>query len=126
MPARARFSEGIVYALYNGSTYDKRGVGSLISSDAKTMSVTLDFDANGERWRVTRSTSRSNYPPSVHKLSCLTNPAVHPAAEGERAVNAAIEELIGLDFDQFLTAVLLPQGRFQTLLMASPGSGPES
>lgn len=113
--------EGIVYALYNGSTYDKRGVGSLISSDAKTMSVTLDFDANGERWRATRSTSRSNYPPSVHKLSCLTNPAAHPAAEGERAVNAAIEELIGLDFDQFLTAVLLPQGRFQTLLMASPG-----
>jgi exonuclease SbcC len=112
--------EGIVYALYNGSTYDKRGVGSLISSDAKTMSVTLDFDANGERWRATRSTSRSNYPPSVHKLSCLTNPAAHPAAEGERAVNAAIEELIGLDFDQFLTAVLLPQGRFQTLLMASP------
>ena len=49
----------IVYALYNASTYDKRGVGSLISSDAKTMSVTLDFDANGERWRVTRSTSRS-------------------------------------------------------------------
>lgn len=113
--------EGIVYALYNGSTYDKRGVGSLISSDAKTMSVTLDFDANGERWRAIRSTSRSNYPPSVHKLSCLTNPAAHPAAEGERAVNAAIEELIGLDFDQFLTAVLLPQGRFQTLLMASPG-----
>jgi DNA repair protein SbcC/Rad50 len=112
--------EGIVYALYNGSTYDKRGVGSLISSDAKTMSVTLDFDANGERWRSTRSTSRTNYPPSVHKLSCLTNPAAHPAAEGERAVNAAIEELIGLDFDQFLTAVLLPQGRFQTLLMASP------
>ena len=113
--------KGIVYALYNGSTYDKRGVGSLISSDAKTMSVTLDFDANGERWRATRSTSRSSYPPSVHKLSCLTNPAAHPAAEGERAVNAAIEELIGLDFDQFLTAVLLPQGRFQTLLMASPG-----
>jgi exonuclease SbcC len=85
------------------------------------MSVTLDFDANGERWRATRSTSRSNYPPSVHKLSCLTNPAAHPTVEGERAVNAAIEELIGLDFDQFLTAVLLPQGRFQTLLMASPG-----
>jgi exonuclease SbcC len=113
--------EGIVYALYNGSTYDKRGVGSLISSDAKTMSVTLDFDANEERWRVTRSTSRSNYPPSVHKLSCLTNPAAHPTVEGERSVNAAIENLIGLDFDQFLTAVLLPQGRFQTLLMASPG-----
>jgi exonuclease SbcC len=113
--------EGIVYALYNASTYDKRGVGSLISSDAKTMSVTLDFDANGERWRATRSTSRSNYPPSVHKLSCLTNPAEHPAVESERAVNAAIEDLIGLDFDQFLTAVLLPQGRFQTLLMATPG-----
>jgi exonuclease SbcC len=40
--------EGIVYALYNGSTYDKRGVGSLISSDAKTMSVTLIVFASEE------------------------------------------------------------------------------
>jgi exonuclease SbcC len=113
--------EAIVYALYNASTYDKRGAGSLISSDEKTMSVTLDFEANGEQWRATRSTSRNNYPPSVHKISCLTDPAEHPTVDGERAVNAAIEALIGLDLDQFLTAVLLPQGRFQTLLMATAG-----
>jgi exonuclease SbcC len=113
--------EAIVYALYNASTYDKRGAGSLISSNGKTMSVTLDFEANDEQWRATRSTSRNNYPPSVHKISCLTDPAEHPTVDGERAVNAAIEALIGLDLDQFLTAVLLPQGRFQTLLMATAG-----
>jgi exonuclease SbcC len=112
--------EAIVYALYNSSTFDNRGVGSLISSDSKTMSVTLDFDADGESWRATRSTSRSSYPPSVHKLSCLTNPGEHATVDGERAVNAAIQTLIGLDREQFLTAVLLPQGRFQTLLMATP------
>jgi len=113
--------EAIVYALYNTSTFDKRGVGSLISSDAKTMSVTLDFEADGEGWRVTRSISRDNYPPSVHKITCLTHPAKHPTVDGETATNAAIERLIGLDRDQFLTAVLLPQGRFQTLLMATAG-----
>lgn len=112
--------EAIVYALYNTSTYERRA-GSLISSDAKTMSVTLDFEADGEQWRVTRSTSRGSYPPSVHKLACLSNPADHPMEEGEQAVNVAVEQLIGLDRDQFLTAVLLPQGRFQTLLMATPG-----
>lgn len=112
--------EAIVYTLYNTSTYERRA-GSLISSDAKTMSVTLDFEADGEQWRVTRATSRGNYPPSVHKLTCLTNPAEHPMEEGEQAVNSAIQQLIGLDREQFLTAVLLPQGRFQTLLMATPG-----
>ena len=33
------------------------------------MSVTLDFEADGEGWRATRSISRGNYPPSVHKLA---------------------------------------------------------
>lgn len=112
--------EAIVYALYNTSTYERRA-GSLISSDAKTMSVTLDFEANGEQWRVTRAMSRGSYPPSVHKLTCLSNAADYPMEEGEQAVNAAIQQLIGLDREQFLTAVLLPQGRFQTLLMATPG-----
>jgi exonuclease SbcC len=112
--------EAIVYALYNTSTYERRA-GSLISSDAKTMSVTLDFEADGDQWRVTRAMSRGSYPPSVHKLTCLSNPAEHPMEEGEQAVNAAIQQLIGLDREQFLTAVLLPQGRFQTLLMATPG-----
>ncbi len=112
--------EAIVYALYNTSTYERRA-GSLISSDAKTMTVTLDFEADGEQWRVTRATSRGSYPPSVHKLTCRSNPAGHPMEEGEQPVNATIQQLIGLDREQFLTAVLLPQGRFQTLLMATPG-----
>jgi DNA repair protein SbcC/Rad50 len=111
--------EAIVYALYNSATYTKQP-GTLISSDGKTMSVTLDFDADGERWRATRSISRGNYPPAVHKLACLSNPGDHPMVEGGGAVNAAIAELIGLSRDEFLAAVLLPQGKFQTLLMAQP------
>ena len=112
--------EAIVYSLYNATTYDGRNVTSLISSDAQSIRVTFDFEANSERWRVTRSTSRRSYPPSVHKLSCLTNPGEHPMVEGEGAVNDAIKSLIGLNVEQFTTAVLLPQGRFQRLLTATP------
>ena len=111
--------EAIVYGLYNASTYDSRGVTSLVSSDEQTMSVTFDFTADGESWRVTRSTSKKSYPPSVHKLSCLSDPAKHPMVEGEGAVNKYIQSLIGLDLNQFTTAVLLPQGRFQRLLTAT-------
>src|SRR4051812_37820671 len=64
--------EAIVYGLYNASTYDSRGVTSLVSSDEQTMRVTFDFTADGESWRVTRSPSKKSYPPSVHKLSCLS------------------------------------------------------
>jgi exonuclease SbcC len=112
--------EAIVYALFNAATYDNRLVSSLISSDVPTMRVTFDFAADGESWRVTRSTSRSSYPPAVHRLSCLTDPGTHPTVEGERAVNDAIRRLVGLDVDQFTTAVMLPQGRFQRLLTATP------
>src|SRR5687767_6813837 len=92
--------EAIVYGLYNASTYDSRSVTSLISSDEPTMSVAFDFMADGESWRVTRSSSKKSYPPSVHKLSCLSTPAEHPMVEGEGAVNGRIKTLIGLDLTQ--------------------------
>jgi exonuclease SbcC len=111
--------EAIVYALFNAATYDSRSVGSLISSGEQTLRVSLDFEADGAAWRVTRSTSRDNYPPSVHKLTCLSNPEAQPMVEGETPVNRRVQQIIGLDYKQFTTAVLLPQGRFQRLLTAA-------
>ncbi|TMK99474.1 MAG: SMC family ATPase [Actinobacteria bacterium] len=110
--------EAIVYALYNASTFSGRDVRALISDGQQTMHVSLDFEADGKRWRVTRSTSRGSYPPSTHQLVCLSDNE-EPPLERESAVTHRIEELIGLDYKGFTSAVLLPQGRFQTLLTAT-------
>jgi exonuclease SbcC len=112
--------EAITYALYNATTWDQRSVKQLIADGAQTVTATLDFSVDGQTYRVTRSTSRTQYPPSIHMLECLSDPTVQKL-DGESAVNAAIQRLVGLDWKAFVSAVILPQGRFQALLQSTPG-----
>ena len=116
--------EAITYALYNATTWDQRGVKQLISDGATTMSVELEFAVDGRVYRIARSTSRGAYPPPAHELECLTDPEIAPL-DAEDAINAEVARLVGLDWGGFTSAVILPQGRFQTLLQASPADRTE-
>ena len=109
--------EAITYALYNATTWDQRGVKQLISDGATTMSVQLEFACDDQVYRITRSTSRGQYPPPGHSLECLSDPTIRPL-DGEEAIRREVLRLVGLDWDGFTSAVILPQGRFQTLLQA--------
>lgn len=108
--------EAITYALYGASTWDKRAVKELISDAAASMRVSLEFEADGERWQVTRVISRKTG--ASHELLCLSNPEI-AKIDGDRHVNARIQELVGLDYEGFCACVLLPQGRFEQLLKAT-------
>src|SRR5918911_414719 len=88
------------------------------------MSVELEFGVDGHVYRIARSTSRGAYPPPSHLLECLTDPSVSPL-DAEDAINAEVVRLVGLDWGGFTSAVILPQGRFQTLLQASPADRTE-
>jgi DNA repair protein SbcC/Rad50 len=116
--------EAITYALYNATTWDQRGVKQLLSDGATTMSVQLDFACDGQLYRVTRSTSRGQYPPPGHSLEYLSDPTIRPV-DGEEAIRQEVLRLVGLDWDGFTSAVILPQGRFQTLLQARPAERTE-
>jgi exonuclease SbcC len=116
--------EAITYALYNATTWDQRGVKQLISDGANAMSVELEFAVDGQVYRITRSTSRGAYPPPAHSLECLTDGSV-ARVDAEDAIKAEITRLVGLDWGGFTSAVILPQGRFQTLLQASPADRTE-
>lgn len=111
--------EAITYALYNATTWDQRGVKQLISDGASTMTVQFDFACDGQTYRITRSTSRTAYPPPGHELECLSDPSV-PKLDGEEAIKKEVTQLVGLGWDGFTSAVILPQGRFLRLLQASP------
>jgi len=110
--------EALFFVLYGGCTWDHRAVVPLISDGASVMQVELVFLAEGRRWRVFRSASRTGGQ-SRHELECLDDPAARFDNDGP--VTAEIKRLIGLDRDAFLRTVILPQGRFQMLLQATRG-----
>ncbi len=112
--------EAITYALFNATTWDAGEVKMLIATGVETMAVELEFQADGRRWLVRRSCSRGGYPPPVHELRCLDDPDFVPL-EREAAVTEQVQRLLGLDRRAFLTAAVLPQGRFATLLQERAG-----
>lgn len=108
--------EAITVALYGSCTWAGGQIKPLISDGAQQLSVEMTFRAEDKTWRVLRSTSRSSYPPSVHRLECLDDGS---RIDGERAVQERIRQVVGLDYEAFLRAVVLPQGRFAMLLQAT-------
>ncbi|MCM3920127.1 SMC family ATPase [Frankia sp. AiPs1] len=109
--------EALYFALYGGSTWDGRNASELIADGAATMRVRLTFRCADKTWQVTRTISRSSSPPSRHELLCLDDGTRH---DSRTEVNTVIEKMIGLDYRAFLKTVILPQGRFQALLYATP------
>lgn len=110
--------EGITFALYGCSTWDKRNFKELISDRANTMTVSLAFESGGQEWLVTRSISRTTTPAPSHELRCVSDGTL-PRVEGRREVDERLRSMIGLEYEGFCSAVLLPQGRFETLLKAT-------
>ena len=79
------------------------------------MTVDFTFAHDGQRWRV-RRVFHANTTPSSHLLQNLDT---GEQVDNKRAVNHRIEALLQLRFDSFITAVLLPQGKFDRLLTAT-------
>jgi DNA repair protein SbcC/Rad50 len=107
--------EAITYALYNSTTWTAGEVKPLIADGVQTMSVQLEFWAEGKRWKVHRSTSRGAHPPPLHQIECLDDPDWQPVT-GEELVRRQVQKLLGMNRKAFLSAVILPQSRFQALL----------
>ena len=107
--------EAITLALYGNCTWTDREHKALMAEGASQMTVDFTFAHDGQRWRVAR-VFHANTTPSSHLLQNLDT-AEH--VDNKRAVNKKIETLLQLDFDSFVTAVLLPQGKFDRLLNAT-------
>jgi len=108
--------EALFFVLYGGCTWDHRAAVPLISDGVTVMQVELVFLAEGRRWRVFRSASRTSSQ-RRHELECLDDTSVR--FDNDVPVSNEIKRLIGLDHDAFVRTVILPQGRFQLLLQAT-------
>jgi exonuclease SbcC len=110
--------DAIVFALYGvvprvGDDYKQ-----LISHGRERLSVMLEFAAGKERYRIVR-TARPDRA-SQQRLERITGGPAEPVADRARDIRAEVERILGLDYDGFTRAVVLPQGQFDAFLKGEP------
>ena len=120
--------DAITYALYDHSSSGIRE-GSMLRckyADNKTPTfVKLEFEVHGVRYTVRRNPeyqrpkARGEGMTTEKADATLTYPDDRPPVTKAKDVTAAVQEIIGLDYNQFSQIVLIAQGQFTKLLNAS-------
>lgn len=111
--------DAIIFALYGQTPRLGPHPAGMISLGADRMSVVLDFEVAAQRYRVTRlARRRGQGAAQLEQLGPGDN--AHPLNEGVREVNEAVARLVGLSYEAFTQAVVLPQGEFQRFLKSEP------
>ncbi|MGN0577590.1 MAG: AAA family ATPase [Ruminiclostridium sp.] len=118
--------DAICYSLYGVSSGGLRdeGLEVMRCKLAEKKDITLVefvFDSGGERYKFTRSLKQGTKNLN-EDCNCmrLEEGSFVPMLENPKKtyVNAKAEEIIGLDKDQFRQVIILPQGKFEQLLVA--------
>lgn len=121
--------DAMVFALY-GTVPGQRLAGETRSHHAPPgvePMVSFEFEAQGERYRATRTPAfdrpkrRGSGVTSVQPTAALAvwrSGRWEPSCTGLHAVREAVVECIGLDAEQFQRVILLPQGSFEQFLVA--------
>ena len=118
--------DAITYALYDHSSSGIRE-GSMLRckyADDKTPTfVELEFEVHGVRYTVRRNPEYQRPKARGGKRSCswwsCPRRCRRPPVTKAKDVTAAVQEIIGLDYNQFSQIVLIAQGQFTKLLNAS-------
>ena len=120
--------DAITYALYDHSSSGIRE-GSMLRckyADDKTPTfVELEFEVHCVRYMVRRNPeyqrpkTRGEGMTTEKADATLTYPDDRPPVTKAKDVTAAVQEIIGLDYNQFSQIVLIAQGQFTKLLNAS-------
>ncbi len=118
--------DAMVYALYGRAPRLNRDINQLVSRGQPAMRVRLDFTVGETVYRAVRSSSRTT-------KSVLTKAALERKEGGDwqalagkaAAVEREVERLIGLDYESFIRAVVLPQGEFDQFLKGEPAQTTE-
>lgn len=120
--------DAITYALYDHSSSGIRE-GSMLRckyADDKTPTfVELEFEVHGVRYTVRRNPeyqrpkARGEGMTTEKADATLTYPDDRPPVTKAKDVTVAVQEIIGLDYNQFSQIVLIAQGQFTKLLNAS-------
>ena len=110
--------DAMVYSLYGQTPrLGKRGMSELINPDSDKLSVTFDFEIRGDFYRVIRVLTKRKSGLELRLYQQNENADWKQIPEvGTKEVNYKITQIIGLDYEDFIRAVLLPQGAFDSFL----------
>ncbi len=111
--------DAITYALYGKVERVGNQCAQLISQGLPAMAVSLEFSCGADRFRVARRTARK--PPTTVVLERLDGGDWRSEAGKVHEVGERIVRIVGLDYDGFTRAVLLPQGKFDQFLAGDAG-----
>ena len=112
--------DAMIFALYGSvPRLGQTLVEPVISKGKQEARVRLDFTLGGRRYtavRVVRRTSSDGATTKEARLECGED----VLAANVKDLNERVRTLIGLDFEQFTTCVVLPQGEFARFLKQTP------
>ena len=111
--------DAITYALYKATPrIGSSGLKDLKHPQADSARVELTFAMGEQVWRVVRVVGKENQ----NRLEYLQQDQwkTHPASEKVRELDAKLAEILGMDYETFTRAILLPQGQFDLFLRGSP------
>jgi exonuclease SbcC len=112
--------DGLTYALYGETARLGGRAAYLMSPGANEMTAQVVFRSGSDTYRVTRFAVRTKGSiQSQVRLERLAEDGSWvqlPESEKVREANPKVASLVGLDFDGFTRAVLLPQGEFHEFL----------
>ena len=111
--------DAMTYALFGTVERVGKQCGQLVSQGQKRLAVTLDFAVGEHRFRITRSTPAGSGATKilVERWNGSDFVQAGEGADRVREANAMIREFVGLDYEAFTRAVLLPQGQFADFLV---------
>ena len=112
--------DAMIFALYGSvPRLGERAVAPVISQGRQDARVRLDFALGEQRYTAVRVVRRGKGGNASTREARLER-GDEVVAGNVRELDAAVERLIGLDFRQFTTCAVLPQGDFARFLHAPP------
>lgn len=111
--------DAMTYALYKATPrIGSTGLKELKHPQAESAKVELTFAMGEQLWRVVRVVGKENQ----SRLEYLQHSTwkTHPASEKVKDLDAKLTEILGMDYETFTRAILLPQGQFDLFLRGSP------
>src|SRR6266545_5439304 len=111
--------DAMIFALYGKVPRVGKGVSELIALGRDRMGVTFDFQLGQRTFRAVRVVRRGGRGTTA-QLEELKGGEEFPLAEGVNEVEKAVQSLVGLNYEAFTQAVILPQGEFQKFLKSAP------
>jgi DNA repair protein SbcC/Rad50 len=109
--------DAMTYALFGTTTRSGKQVGDLASQGSENLKVQLRFAVGSAQYRVTRRWRyRPKSPENKVILETWQNGDWETLGTSIVAVQNTIEQILGMDFDTFTRAIVLPQGKFDEFI----------